>query len=48
MDGTQTLLRESQEIDSIVTKNKGRHGELLSVLEETQLLHEDKYFPRKR
>jgi len=43
MDGTQTLLRESQEIDSIITKNKGRHGELLSILEETQLLHEGKY-----
>jgi NADH-quinone oxidoreductase subunit E len=43
MDETQTLLRESQEIDSIVTKNKGRHGELLSILEETQLLHEGKY-----
>jgi NADH-quinone oxidoreductase subunit E len=43
MDGTQTLSRELEEIDSIVTKHKGHHGELLSILEETQLLNEQKF-----
>jgi NADH-quinone oxidoreductase subunit E len=43
MDGTQTLSRESKDIDSLITKHKGRHGELLSILEQTQLLNEHKY-----
>jgi NADH-quinone oxidoreductase subunit E len=43
MDGMQTVLRESQEIDSVITKHKGHHGELLSILEEVQLLNEHKY-----
>ena len=43
MDGTQSLTRELEEIDSIVTKHKGHHGELLSILEETQLLNEQKF-----
>jgi len=43
MNGTQTLSRELQDIDTIVTKHKGKHGELLSILEETQLLNEQKY-----
>jgi NADH-quinone oxidoreductase subunit E len=43
MEGTQTLSRELQQIDSVVTKNKGHHGELLTILEETQLLNEQKY-----
>jgi NADH-quinone oxidoreductase subunit E len=43
MDGTQTLSRELQEIDSVVKKHKGHHGELLTILEETQLLNEHKY-----
>jgi len=43
MDGTQTLPRELLQIDSVVAKNKGRHGELLTILEETQLLNEQKY-----
>jgi NADH-quinone oxidoreductase subunit E len=43
MNGTQTLSRELQEIDSVVNKHKGHHGELLSILEETQLLNEQKF-----
>jgi NADH-quinone oxidoreductase subunit E len=43
MNGTDTLTRELQEIDSVVTKNKGRQGELLSILEETQMLNEHKF-----
>lgn len=43
MNGTQTLSRELQEIDSVITKHKGHHGELLSILEETQLLNEQKF-----
>ena len=43
MDGTQTLSRELQEIDAVITRHKGQHGELLSILEETQLLNEQKY-----
>ncbi len=43
MDETQTLSHELDEIDSIVTKHKGHHGELLSILEETQLCTEGKF-----
>lgn len=43
MNETQTLSRELQEIDSVITKHKGHHGELLSILEETQLLNEQKF-----
>ena len=43
MDRPQTLSRELQAIDSIVAKHKGKHGELLGILEETQLLNEHKY-----
>jgi NADH-quinone oxidoreductase subunit E len=43
MDRPQTISRELQAIDSIVAKHKGRHGELLGILEETQLLNEHKY-----
>ena len=43
MDGTQTMSRELEEIDAIVAKHKGRHGELLTILEQTQLLNEQKY-----
>jgi NADH-quinone oxidoreductase subunit E len=43
MAGTQTLPRELQEIDSVVSRHRGMHGELLGILEETQLLNEHKY-----
>ncbi len=43
MDRPQTLSRELQAIDTIVAKHKGRHGELLGILEETQLLNEHKF-----
>ena len=39
MESTQALSRELQEIDSVITKYKGKHGELLGILEETQLLN---------
>ena len=37
------MAREIQEIDSVVARHKGQHGELLGILEETQLLNEHKY-----
>ncbi len=55
MNEAQTMSREStaspprgnngfiQEIDSVVAKHKGRQGELLGILEETQLLNDQKY-----
>jgi NADH-quinone oxidoreductase subunit E len=43
MDRPQPLPRELQAIDTIVAKHKGRLGELLGILEETQLLNEHKY-----
>jgi NADH-quinone oxidoreductase subunit E len=43
MNGTQTLPRELQEIDSVITKHKGHHGELLGILEEAQLLNDQKF-----
>jgi NADH-quinone oxidoreductase subunit E len=43
MNGTQTLSKELKEIDAVVAKHKGRHGELLSILEETQILNEQKF-----
>ena len=43
MEETLTLTQEQQEIDEVVTKCKGHHGELLSILEETQLLNKHKY-----
>ena len=43
MDATQIVSRELLEIDSVITKHKGQHGELLSILEETQLLNEQKF-----
>ena len=43
MEGTQVLTREIQQIDTVIAKNKGRHGELLTILEEAQLLNEHNY-----
>jgi NADH-quinone oxidoreductase subunit E len=43
MDGTQTLTREHQAIDAVIEKHKGQHGELLGILEDTQLLNEQQY-----
>ena len=43
MDGTQAVSPELREIDAVVAKHKGHHGELLSILEEAQLLNEHKY-----
>jgi NADH-quinone oxidoreductase subunit E len=43
MDQTQTPLRELQKIDAVVAEHKGKHGELLGILEESQLLNEHKY-----
>jgi NADH-quinone oxidoreductase subunit E len=43
MDRPQTISRELQAIDTIVARHKGHHGELLGILEETQLLNEHKY-----
>lgn len=43
MDGTETVTRELQEIDAVVARHRGKHGELLGILEETQLLNEDQF-----
>lgn len=43
MDGSETLTMELQEIDSVIEQHKGKHGELLGILEETQVLNESKY-----
>jgi NADH-quinone oxidoreductase subunit E len=43
MDRQQTKSREVQAIDAIIAKHKGRQGELLGILEETQLLNEHKF-----
>jgi NADH-quinone oxidoreductase subunit E len=34
---------DGREIDSIIAKHKGQQGELLGILEETQLLSKEKY-----
>ncbi|MCC6396402.1 MAG: NAD(P)H-dependent oxidoreductase subunit E [Bacteroidetes bacterium] len=43
MDGTEVVSRELQQIDAVISKHKGHHGELLSILEETQLLSEQQF-----
>ncbi|HLP16849.1 MAG TPA: NAD(P)H-dependent oxidoreductase subunit E [Bacteroidota bacterium] len=43
MDRPHTQSREVQAIDAIIARHKGRQGELLGILEETQLLNEHKY-----
>jgi NADH-quinone oxidoreductase subunit E len=43
MNATEVLTPELSEIDSVVKKYKGHHGELLGILEQTQLLNEHKY-----
>ena len=43
MEGTQVLTQEMQQIDTIVAKNKGRHGELLTIPEEAQFINEHNY-----
>ncbi|MFZ4619311.1 MAG: NAD(P)H-dependent oxidoreductase subunit E [Bacteroidota bacterium] len=43
MDGSRTLTQELQEIDSVISRYKGKHGELLGILEESQLLNEHKF-----
>ena len=43
MESTQTVSKELQEIDSVIARHKGTHGELLGILEEAQLLNEKKY-----
>jgi len=43
MSESQALSREIQDIDSVISKHKNQHGELLGILEETQLLNKQKY-----
>lgn len=43
MDAPDTVSRELQEIDAVISKNRGRHGELLSILEESQVLNDRQY-----
>lgn len=43
MDRKQPKSRDVQAMDAIIAKHKGRQGELLGILEETQLLNEHKY-----
>jgi NADH-quinone oxidoreductase subunit E len=43
MDGTEAVSKELQEIDAVIARYRGKHGELLGILEETQLLSEGQY-----
>jgi NADH-quinone oxidoreductase subunit E len=43
MKVTQVLSQELQDIDTVVANRKGQHGELLSILEDTQLLNEHNF-----
>ena len=42
MSESQATASEIREIDSVITKHKNQHGELLSILEETQILNKHK------
>ena len=43
MEDTQSLSRELQAVDSLISKYKGKHGELLGILEESQMLNEHNF-----
>ncbi len=43
MDGTETLSKGLQEVDDIIAEYRGKHGELLTILEQAQLLNEEQY-----
>jgi NADH-quinone oxidoreductase subunit E len=43
MADTQLLSQELEEIDAVISKYKGKHGELLGILEESQILNEHKF-----
>jgi NADH-quinone oxidoreductase subunit E len=43
MADTQLLSHELEEIDAVISKYKGKQGELLGILEETQILNEHKF-----
>jgi NADH-quinone oxidoreductase subunit E len=43
MDGTEAVTKELQDIDAVIARHRGRHGELLGILEETQLLADGQY-----
>ena len=47
MEQTQTAGRDVKAIDAIIEKHRGEHGELLSILEDVQLLNEKKYLPEE-
>lgn len=43
MEETQVVLKEQAQLDAIIEKHHGHHGELLSILEEVQKLSEHNY-----
>ncbi|HTY00469.1 MAG TPA: NAD(P)H-dependent oxidoreductase subunit E [Bacteroidota bacterium] len=47
MEQTQTVARDVKAIDAVIDKHRGQHGELLSILEEVQLLNDKKYLPEE-
>jgi len=47
MEQTQTLSRGVKEIDAVIEKHRGHHGELLSILEEIQVLNDQKFLPEE-
>ena len=47
MNGTPPVSPELQKIEAVIARHKGHHGELLSILEETQLLNEHKFLPEQ-
>jgi NADH-quinone oxidoreductase subunit E len=43
MKDIQTVSRELQKIDSVITQHNGKQGALLGILEQVQLLNENNY-----
>lgn len=47
MEQTQASASNVAAIDAVIERHRGRHGELLSILEEIQLLNDQKYLPEE-
>lgn len=43
----QSSSKRLQEIDEVIERYKGHHGELLGILEQTQLLEEHRFLPEE-
>ncbi|HOV99655.1 MAG TPA: NAD(P)H-dependent oxidoreductase subunit E [Bacteroidota bacterium] len=47
MNEVQVAQKERPELDAIIAKHRGKHGELLSILEEAQKQNELNYLPEE-